>query len=536
MSWPHEHHGRDRSEGSFLEGLDGPWENLTEGLFGEIFAAEFAALARQRAEMVRALIPAPVGAGGGTPAETSTPPADPLCHDAALAAFDDTEAGDGAASLQASFGPQAAHDFDGTLTPGSARAAGRGLGRRSPGETAPVRRAADARLPYFPISGRGIPTIGVSLPRVRSRWNGSLGASESTVFPSALAACSGLMERALRGIRLFADEADCRLLLFPNASPDEDVFGTASVSAETRSGDQSGARTATMGADTFLDGSISGLILAAPALDPLPAGLARAGLALVVLAASDAHTPEGCGVVHLDERETAHLALGHLWSLGHRRIACLTLPLVTGGNGQRSAPGNRRLIDPLEIPGPPSAARSFVNTVTQQRLQHYAAWMDQRQAYDPALVGSLGTWDSHEYLQRLLAGWRALPGDRRPTAVFCTQEGMGHAVLAAAHAIGLSVPHDLSIVAVDTEAGAMGYADVPITCVEIPGERMGEEAISLLSEMFRARFLAHREAARHAGGGGAAPPDPSPWMDSSTRAVHATRIIRRASSAAAPSR
>jgi DNA-binding LacI/PurR family transcriptional regulator len=351
------------------------------------------------------------------------------------------------------------------------------------------------------------------------------------MFPSTLAACSSLMDRALRGIRLLADAADCRLLLFPGVGSAEDVFGTAPTTAGPNvpfphAGDH--RRAAPGSAETFLDGSISGLILAAPAFDPLPAGLARAGLPVVVLSAALAPTPSGCGAVHLDERETAHLALNHLWSLGHRRIACLTLPLANGATPRAEDPGLARLMDPLEIPPVPATARSFFYTVTRQRLQHYAAWMRRRQAYDPALIGSLGTWDSHEYLQRLLAGWAALPAERRPTAVFCTQEGMGHAVLAAAHAVGLSVPRDLSVVSVDTEASAMAHAEVPVTCVEIPGERMGEEAIRLLSDMFRARYLARREAARHPDG---AAPDTSDWLDCSTRSVYATRLIHRASTA-----
>lgn len=75
----------------------------------------------------------------------------------------------------------------------------------------------------------------------------------------------------------------------------------------------------------------------------------------------------------------------------------------------------------------------------------------------------------------------ALPEGDRPTAIFAGNDLQAHGVMVAARAIGLSVPHDLSVV---------GYDDIPmaewvtprLTTIHQPLRQMAQEATRLVTE------------------------------------------------------
>lgn len=236
-------------------------------------------------------------------------------------------------------------------------------------------------------------------------------------------------ERLWRGIVAEADLADHSLLHFP-----------ASVRKSGRT-------------DAFLDGRIDGVLYhantnAAPNARPLR--LALAGIPTVLLTRSR-NLPDGCGAVYTDESTATSLALEHLWGLGHRRIAHLAGPVVPDLTTQ-----------------PPA----LVGDIAQGRLDSYRSFLEVRDAYDPALVGLNGSWTPRR-VEEILAGWIALR--HRPTAVFCANDTLALATIAAARRRGWRVPEDLSVVGVDDTAASEG-----LTSVEIDEIGIGRESVRTL--------------------------------------------------------
>ena len=71
-------------------------------------------------------------------------------------------------------------------------------------------------------------------------------------------------------------------------------------------------------------------------------------------------------------------------------------------------------------------------------------------------------------------------GDRgRPSAIFAASDDMAAGVLAAAHRLGLSLPHDLSVAGFGDDALA-GYVWPPLTTVRQPTRQLGWVAADLL--------------------------------------------------------
>ncbi|GEM_PF-1300724 len=219
--------------------------------------------------------------------------------------------------------------------------------------------------------------------------------------------------------------------------------------------------------ETFLDGSISGLILNAGYADPRPAQLAAAGLPVVVLHRFLA-VPDTCGSVCAYESDTVELAMNHLWELGHRRIAHYAGPVEVPGTAAESAP--------LSAP----QIRHTPSDIAIRRLERYEIWMRQNGAYDPRLTYAAETDWQGEHAAEALATWWALPEGERPTAVFCANDTLAVRLREAAEKMGLSVPGDLSLVGVGDSNRA---AESGLTSVVIPGEQIGREAVRLLLRM-----------------------------------------------------
>ncbi len=289
-------------------------------------------------------------------------------------------------------------------------------------ETAERIRTAIAELHYTPSSlTRGLrqsatQTIGVCLynpldPEVRY---GGL-----------------FFERLWRGILREADNADYALLHYPMS-----VRGGHS-------------------ADAFLDGRVDG-ILFHDVHDTRAERASRAGMPVMLLTLSR-ELPDGCGTVYADERQTVALALEHLESLGHRRIAHLAGPI-----------GPRPGADVLKPAG----------DVAVMRLAAYTEQQQARGLFDPALVGYADSWrDDLGTVAPTVAAWQALPDP--PTAVLCANDALAVAVLKAATAQGWGVPEALSIVGVDDSPEAR-EAVVPLTSVSVPVEEIGREGVRSL--------------------------------------------------------
>lgn len=272
--------------------------------------------------------------------------------------------------------------------------------------------------------------------------------------PSAISVQTQLIDEILQGIREAADQKEVRLLLFPYE---------ASVGRQY---------------EPFLDGSISGLILVSGYPDTRLTRLVERGLPVVVTQFFG--VPQGCGKVFTIEGNTVHLAMSHLWQLGHRRIAYLVGPGGLNAADQTSRRRSRLYDSKTELL---NEIRRRASEGTIRRLDRYIHWMETRGAFDPHLISITHAWDSRSHLRGLLASWQELADP--PTAIFCGHEGAAINLLRAAQAANIRVPEDLSIVGVDTNAGHMSMTNPGLTAVEIPAQNIGQQTVYTLLRMLR---------------------------------------------------
>lgn len=189
---------------------------------------------------------------------------------------------------------------------------------------------------------------------------------------------------------------------------------------------------------TLVRRRVDGLILTTARLDvPTAQGVPHA-LAL----RTDGIGPAAIG----DDRLGARLAVRHLIDLGHRRIG------LVGG------------------PGYASSARG--------RLAGYRdALTDAGMAVDESLVAG----DSFSMESGETAGRALLDRTDRPTAVFAVNDNTAIGIMAAAHALGLRIPEDLSLVGYN-DIPVVSSLPVPLTTVRVPFAHIATTALDLLNE------------------------------------------------------
>jgi len=210
--------------------------------------------------------------------------------------------------------------------------------------------------------------------------------------------------------------------------------------------------------DAFLDGRVDGMLFHGSFLDQRQRQerVVLAGMPVVLLTRS-LGLPEGCGAAYADEEQVIRLALDHLHSLGHRRIAHLAGPVG---------------------PRPGTDIVSIRADIALQRLNAYTRQLEALGTFDPDLVGYADEWsDEDGKVAATVAAWYALP--EPPTAIVCANDSLAVAALDAATALGWSVPEALSVVGIDDSVEARDAA-VPLTSVAIPVEEIGREGIRCL--------------------------------------------------------
>jgi len=151
-------------------------------------------------------------------------------------------------------------------------------------------------------------------------------------------------------------------------------------------------------------------------------------------------------LIEADHAAGGELATAHLLALGHARVACIGGPAGLRPSDQREAGWRRALA------GAGVAPRE-----------------------DEFVRGDFGPQSGAAAMRRLLKS------RRRPTAVFVCNDLMAIGALAAAHAEGLDVPHDLSVVGFD-DIELAAYTMPPLTTVAQPKEAIGTGAAELLLE------------------------------------------------------
>ena len=188
---------------------------------------------------------------------------------------------------------------------------------------------------------------------------------------------------------------------------------------------------------------VDGVILTPPISDDanVRTMLAARGVRTVLVSPGDAGAAPS---VRIDNAKAAAVMTRHLLALGHRRIGFVAGHPDYAASGQREA-GHRAALAAAGIADDPAL---FV-----------------RGAFDFASGARAG------------AALLALP--EPTTAVFAASDEMAAGVLTSAHARGLRLPEDLSVVGFGDDALA-GYVWPPLTTIRQPVREMGRLAADLL--------------------------------------------------------
>ncbi|HEY6932095.1 MAG TPA: LacI family DNA-binding transcriptional regulator [Marmoricola sp.] len=164
--------------------------------------------------------------------------------------------------------------------------------------------------------------------------------------------------------------------------------------------------------------------------------------------------------VRIDEHAAQAAAVEHLWQLGHRRIAHVTMPLG-------------RLADTRRIDLDDIARAEYVDA--RLRAQGFLARAG-RSA--PVVEAASADVDGGRAAAALLLD--AGP-DRRPTAIVAQSDLLAAGVLQAATERGLRVPEDLSVTGFD--GLSLPWLDRPLTTVDQHGEEKGRALGRLVSAL-----------------------------------------------------
>lgn len=154
--------------------------------------------------------------------------------------------------------------------------------------------------------------------------------------------------------------------------------------------------------------------------------------------------PMGLPVVVVENRKGARMAVEHLLSLGHRRIAFIAGSSHTGQSAERQA--------------------AYVETLNAAGI-----------AADPALIvpGRFVQTGGYAATQQLLA----LP--EPPTAIFAANDEMAFGAIGAIQSRGLRVPGDISVVGFD-DIATSSYTHPPLTTIRQPLAELSASAVGEL--------------------------------------------------------
>jgi LacI family transcriptional regulator, galactose operon repressor len=197
---------------------------------------------------------------------------------------------------------------------------------------------------------------------------------------------------------------------------------------------------------SLLHRRVDGLILTTARLDtPSDHEDPRRPVPHVLALRTDGVRPASIGDDHLG----AHLATRHLVDLGHRRIG------LVGGPSYASSARNRQ--------------EGFRTALVESGVP-----------VDESLIAG----DSFSIEAGEIAGRTLLDRPDRPTAVFAVNDNTAIGVMAAAHALGLRIPDDLSLVGYN-DIPVVSRLPVPLTTVRVPFHQIAAGALELLLQADR---------------------------------------------------
>jgi len=192
------------------------------------------------------------------------------------------------------------------------------------------------------------------------------------------------------------------------------------------------------------DGRVDGIIAAFASLDDrLLKQIAERGLPLVLV---NRRTSGVQGSVVVDDEAGSRLAVDHLISLGHRRIAFVGLAPETD-TARRREHGYERAMEAAGLTVEPGW--QVAGLPTEAGGREGAA----------ALV--------------------ALAADRRPTAIFAASLLAAIGILAGLHDAGIAVPADMSLIAFNDHPLA-AHLSPPLTTIRMANFEMGQTAVEML--------------------------------------------------------
>lgn len=179
-------------------------------------------------------------------------------------------------------------------------------------------------------------------------------------------------------------------------------------------------------------------------------------LALPTVAVAGHQAVEGVTNIVIDHTKAAHLALRHLFDLGHRDIAFMKGPRVSSDTEDRWA---------------------SINAVAQELGL----------AVQPALTVELDGEDVARAPENAIPWAKELLGRKQPfSAVFAYNDNTAVAMMRVIQESGLRVPDDISVVGFD-DIHAAAYTNPPLTTVRQPLRKMGEIAARTLVDRIEGR-------------------------------------------------
>ncbi len=190
------------------------------------------------------------------------------------------------------------------------------------------------------------------------------------------------------------------------------------------------------------DGRVDGFLLQGRDDDTTQSLAAAVGTAPVVVINSRMRGRRGS--VMLDDHAAGRAATDHLLQLGHRRIGLL--------NGLRSLPTARLRGDGFR-----------------------AALRDAGLPAPPSLI----TWHGYTVPDAAPALEKIMNLRQPPTAVVVANVNAAMGVLTHARELGLSVPDDLSVIAIH-DAWTADHTGPPLTTVKLPLYELGQQAVEAL--------------------------------------------------------
>jgi DNA-binding LacI/PurR family transcriptional regulator len=187
------------------------------------------------------------------------------------------------------------------------------------------------------------------------------------------------------------------------------------------------------------DQRVDGLIVSS--LDPSSPDWSKVTKSVPVVSIGDALQGASAGEVLFDNRAGVTLALEHLAGLGHRRVAVLT---------------------PTDASTPDRPADVHVSSEAK------------RLGLEVSIVASPHALTDASQVAREVMSRRP-----RPTAVFCFSDSIAYGAYAAANALGLSIPDDVSICGYDNHP-LSSLLSPPLTSVDWDTDSIVRDAVRLV--------------------------------------------------------